>query len=116
MSSSSSPGELQPVFAAMLDNAARVCDAEFGDIYRWDGDALYHVAAHDAPPALVEARKLSPRRRPDPNDPLGRMLTTKTLIHVADLTAEVPTLRNGPGESLKPSNSAVCGRCCLCRC
>jgi GAF domain-containing protein len=84
---SSSPGELQPVFAAMLENAARVCDAKFGNIYRWDGDALYHVAAHNAPPALVEARKLSPRR-PDPNDPLGRMLATKTLIHVADLAAE----------------------------
>jgi GAF domain-containing protein len=84
---SSSPGDLEPVFQAMLENAARVCDAKFGNIYRWDGDALYHVAAHNAPPALVEARKLSPRR-PDPNDPLGRMLATKTLIHVADLAAE----------------------------
>jgi hypothetical protein len=34
---SSSPGALQPVFAAMLENAVRICDATFGFIYRWDG-------------------------------------------------------------------------------
>jgi hypothetical protein len=31
---------LQPVFAAMLEKAVRICDATFGNIYRWDGDAL----------------------------------------------------------------------------
>ena len=38
--SSSSSGDLEPVFAAMLENAARICDANFGNIFRWDGDAL----------------------------------------------------------------------------
>ena len=37
---SSSPGDLQPVFASMLENAVRICDAKFGNIYRWDGEAL----------------------------------------------------------------------------
>src|SRR5262252_2690550 len=37
---SSSPGDLEPVFAAVLENAVRICDAKFGYIYRWDGDAL----------------------------------------------------------------------------
>ena len=37
---SGSPGDLQPVFAAMLGNAARICNANFGNIFRWDGDAL----------------------------------------------------------------------------
>jgi transcriptional regulator with GAF, ATPase, and Fis domain len=37
---SSSPGDLEPVFATMLEKAARICDAKFGNIYRWDGDSL----------------------------------------------------------------------------
>jgi hypothetical protein len=56
-----SGGDLQPVFAAMLESAVRVCDATFGFIYRWEGEALHLLAAHNTPPALVDARKRSPR-------------------------------------------------------
>ena len=54
---SGSPGDLQPVFAAMLENAARICDANFGNIFRWDGDALWLVATHNTPPAFIEHRR-----------------------------------------------------------
>ena len=37
---SSSPGDLEPVFATMLENAIGICEATFGNIYRWDGEAL----------------------------------------------------------------------------
>src|SRR5579864_8091932 len=47
---SNSPGDLQPVFAAMLENAVRICDAKFGNIYRWDGDTLHLIATHNTPP------------------------------------------------------------------
>jgi GAF domain-containing protein len=57
---SSSPGDLQPVFQSMLENAARICDAKFGNIYRRDGDALLVVAAHNTPPAFAEYRRRSP--------------------------------------------------------
>jgi hypothetical protein len=43
---SSSPGELEPVFATMLEKAIRICEAKFGDIHRWDGEAL-HLPLHD---------------------------------------------------------------------
>ena len=52
---SSSPGDLEPVFATMLENAVRICDAKFGNIYRWDGEALHLVATHNTPPAFAEA-------------------------------------------------------------
>jgi GAF domain-containing protein len=55
---SSSPGDLAPVFASMLQNAARICDAKFGNIFRWDGEAMHIVGSHNTPPALVEARAL----------------------------------------------------------
>ena len=84
---SSSPGELEPVFAAMLANAVRICDANFGNIYRWSGDALHLLATHNTPPAFAEVRRNSPFR-PGLDTPTGRMLATKAVTHVADLAAE----------------------------
>ena len=49
----------------MLGNAARICDAKFGTIFRWDGNALRLVATHNTPPAFAEYRK----RRPLPLKP-----------------------------------------------
>jgi len=85
---SSSPGDLEPVFAAMLENAVRICDAKFGNIYRWDGDALHIVATHNTPPAFAEALRRSPYR-PDPKNPIGHMVATKMLVHVRDVMAEI---------------------------
>src|SRR6202040_4031139 len=84
---SSSPGDLEPVFASMLENAVRICDATFGNIYRWDGEALHLLSAHNTPPAFADARKRSPRH-PSPNNPTGRVIATKTVVHVADVAAE----------------------------
>ena len=82
-----SPGDLQPVFDTTLENAARICDANFGLIYRWDGDALHLAATYNTPTAFAEARGWS-SIRPDPNLSLGRMVATKTTVHVADAAAE----------------------------
>ena len=84
---SSSPGDLEPVFATMLENAVRICDAKFGNIYRWDGEALHIVATYDTPPAFAEDRRRSPYR-PYPQSPIGRMVTAKTVVHISDITAE----------------------------
>ena len=84
---SSSPGDLQPVFDAMLAKAVRICDAKFGNIHRWDGDALHLVASHNFPPAYAEARRRS-SDPPSPKSSLGRMMATKTVVHVADAAEE----------------------------
>ena len=53
---SSSPGELQPVFEKMLENAARICDAKFGTMFLYEGSAFRTVALHNVPPAFAELR------------------------------------------------------------
>ena len=57
---SSSPGELEPVFQAMLANATRLCEANFGSLHLYDGDAFRITAMHNAPPAYEKARQREP--------------------------------------------------------
>src|SRR5262249_8234374 len=82
---SSSPGELEPVFNAMLQNATRICEAKFGDLYLCDGNGFRMVATHNAPPAYVEARTRDPLLRPPPDSPLGRAAVSKQAVHIADI-------------------------------
>jgi signal transduction histidine kinase len=84
---SRSPSNLAPVFDAMLANATRICDAKFGNIYRWDGEALHLIATHNVPAAYAELRGGSPFR-PDADSPTGRMIASKAVTQVADLAAE----------------------------
>jgi GAF domain-containing protein len=95
---SSSPGDLEPVFASMLENAVRICDATFGNIDRWDGEVLHMLAAHNTPPAFAEARRHLPfRRLPSrPTSHTRRMVETKTVAHVADLAASEDYIERNP--------------------
>jgi signal transduction histidine kinase len=93
---SSSPGELAPVFSAMLANATRICEANFGNLYLRDGDTFRIAAAHNTPPAFVEARKRAPHR-PGATSAFGLMTRTKAVIHVADLAAERTYVEREPG-------------------
>jgi signal transduction histidine kinase/putative methionine-R-sulfoxide reductase with GAF domain len=82
---SSSPGELEPVFDAMLANATRICEAKFGVLYRSEGDALRVVAMHGAPLAYVEERRRNPIIRPHPGTTIGRVVATKQTVQIADV-------------------------------
>jgi len=84
---STSPGELEPVFSAMLENALRICEAKFGmlDVHR--DDAFVVQAMVGAPPALVDALLRKPFI-PPPGAPLDRMLRTKKVVHTLDAAAE----------------------------
>ena len=84
---SSSPGELEPVFSAMMDKALRICEARFGMLMRYsDGLFVAHTMV-GAPPALVDALLHKPFR-PPPGNPLDRMLRTQQLIHSVDAALE----------------------------
>ena len=86
---SSSPGELEPVFQAMLANAVRICEAKAGNIYRWKDGTLRLVTTHNTPPGFADFLKRTPLHA-TANNPVGRMQKTKSLVHTADLAAQQP--------------------------
>jgi len=85
---SSSPGELKPVFDAMLDNAVRICGANFGTLYLSKGKK-YHVAAlHNAPPEFAEFQSIRGWFDPTPGAMLERVMLTKQVCDSADAAKE----------------------------
>ncbi|MGA7519662.1 MAG: GAF domain-containing protein, partial [Pseudolabrys sp.] len=92
---SSSPGELEPVFETMLANATQICGAEFGLLYRSEGDLFRTVSLYGAPPAFAEQRRLNPMLRPSPGTALGRVAATKEMVQISDVQAE-PAYQNDP--------------------
>ena len=85
---SSSPGELEPVFNAMLENAVQICEAKFGILFLSEGEAFRTVALHGAPPAYAEARRREPVFRPNPGMASGGVARTKQPVQIADIRAE----------------------------
>jgi GAF domain-containing protein len=82
---SSSPGELEPVFQAMLENAVRICEAKFGTLWLREGDAFRAVALHNAPPAYAKARSRDLLLRPPPDTALGRVASTKQVVQIDNI-------------------------------
>jgi GAF domain-containing protein len=83
---SSTPGELSPVFEAMLEKGTRLCEAKFGHLYLYEGGALRVVASHNVPPAFDQARRRGPFH-PPPGAPAGEVIRTKQTVHIADMAA-----------------------------
>jgi len=86
---SSSPGELEPVFQAMLENATRLCEAKFGMMYRFDGVAFHFAAEVDSPRDYVEFNKQRGAFRPVPGGQLERVMLTKEVCHTPDDAAMI---------------------------
>ena len=85
---SSSPGDLEPVFDTMLEKAVRICDATFGNIYRWSGNALHLTSSHNTPPEYAEHRRRSPVRFDEMSKPMRQMIETKLPVQVGDTFLE----------------------------
>src|SRR5262245_13046270 len=86
---SSSPGELEPVFKKMLENAARICEAEFGAMHRYDGESFYPVALLNAPEPFAKFLHQRGRFRPEPGNNFDRAWKSRKTIHSID-AAESP--------------------------
>jgi signal transduction histidine kinase/DNA-binding response OmpR family regulator len=87
---SSSPGDLKPVFETLLANATRLCEAKFGNLFLREGDAFRVVAMHGATASYVDFRQREPVIDIGglPNIPLARVVGTKAVQHVPDLTKD----------------------------
>jgi signal transduction histidine kinase len=90
---SSSPGDLEPVFRTMVEKAVGICDASFGNIYRWGGEAMRIVTSFNTPTAFVEQRRQAPFR-PSPINPVGQMVASKKAVHIHN-AAETEAYRTG---------------------
>jgi signal transduction histidine kinase len=85
---SSSPGELEPVFGAILENATRICEASFGNLLLYEGSTFRVAATHGAPLGWDELRRRDPVIRFGPKSPLARFAATRQLQHIADVRIE----------------------------
>ena len=96
---SSSPGDLEPVFQAMLENAVRICGAKFGNMFRYENGEFYPVARLNLPAALEEFLRKRGHRPPNPGSTLETMWKTRQVLHTLDdaasPTPSPPTLIGG---------------------
>jgi class 3 adenylate cyclase len=82
----SSPGDLAPVFEAMLEKAIRLCEAAFGSLWTYDGEVFHSVATRNVPAELVDfVRRPYPA---GPTTPLGRVARTRGIVSISDLATD----------------------------
>jgi signal transduction histidine kinase len=92
---SSSPGALNPVFGALLQNAIKICDARFGALWLYDGKDFRSGALHEVPADFVEFWHRGPHY-PSPASGLARIVKTRRTVHIADLKQEEGYLKRDP--------------------
>jgi signal transduction histidine kinase len=92
---SSSPGDLEPVFQTLLENATRLCEAKFGTLNLYERDVFRHVGFYNVPPAFAEAGRGKPMR-PHPRSGHAEVIRTKQVVHIEDLKRQPPYLEGDP--------------------
>ena len=83
----SSPGDLAPVFDAMLEKAIRLCEATHGHFFNFDG-GCFHLAAASDNPSYVEWHRQAGPVRSGGDSPLGRISRGERVVHIVDLREE----------------------------
>ncbi|HEX9492019.1 MAG TPA: GAF domain-containing protein, partial [Thermoanaerobaculia bacterium] len=92
---SSSPSDLTPVFDKMLENATRICGAEFGSMNLVEGDTLRQVALYNAPPAFAAARA-NKVFQIHPLSAIAAAIRSKRVVQVEDLRVHPGYLNRNP--------------------
>jgi GAF domain-containing protein len=91
-----SPGDLAPVFDAMLERALRLCEAALGVLFTYDGE-YFHLAAHRGFPRGSELLEMGrDRPQPGPDTGFGRIVRGERLVHIVDITDTDAYRNNDP--------------------
>jgi len=93
---SSSPGDLGPVYRALLENAVRICRAKFAAMYLANGETFRLTAEHDAPAAWVEQRRSEGVFRPHPDSGLGLIAAKRQVAYIPDLMQQRAYIERDP--------------------
>ncbi len=93
---SSSPGELEPVFESMLENATRLCGASFGTLSLYEGGVIRISAMHNMPALFAERFQRDPIVHAGPLAPISRLVATKGVVHIVDLTQDASYKERDP--------------------
>jgi two-component system, NtrC family, sensor kinase len=108
---SSSPGQLEPVFQTILENATRICEAKFGMLWLAEDDWFRSVAQHNVPPEYFKARQRAPLVSMTDGTALTRVARTKQPAQISDVAAN-PAYRSDPQRSsfvkLTGARSLIC--------
>ena len=88
--------DLNRLFNTILINATNLCQANFGTMAIYEGDALRIVAMHNVPPAFAEFRQREPLFHPGPLSPPARIAATKKMLHIPDLSEDAAYKQRDP--------------------
>ena len=110
-----SPGDLSPVFDAMLDRAMRLCEAAFGVLWAYEGDRYRAAAVHGAPVAFVEFLRQPLPAHHNPGSGLERALRGEDLV-INDVMAAEEIYRQGDPLRRAIADLAALALISLCPC
>jgi len=83
-----SPSDVQPVFETIVRNAVSLCGSLFANVFRFDGELLHFVAAHNVGPNYTDLLHRKYPMRPDSSQISGRVLLTKSLVRLEDVLTD----------------------------
>jgi len=89
-----SPGDLAPVFNAILEKAIALCEAAYGVLWTYDGTSLHSAAKYQLPEAL--AKFVGPPHTPGPKSGLGRLISGRKIVHIGNYLADEGYLSGEP--------------------
>src|SRR5262249_45987560 len=93
---SSSPGELEPVFQTILENATRICGAKFANLHLYDNGAFRRAGSYCTPLAWKEDIRREPIIRPNEINPIFRIVKTKAVLKIPDMATEQAYIERDP--------------------